>query len=105
MNKKMVRRGVAALAFAGAAVIGGQGVAHAQEEDYPPVLSVGGETPVEQPSSPNSPPVVAGTGGTLPQTGGPDSTSILLAAGAAVAAGVAITALANRRREDALEAV
>lgn len=107
MNKRILRRVMIALAFAGTAVAGGQGVAHAVEEDYPPVPNkVADETPVPNApaGSPDDSDEVPAGGGTLPQTGGPGTTSILLAGGAAVVAGVAITGFAARRREGDLGA-
>lgn len=101
MNRKTIRRGVIGLAIAGTAVAGGQGMVDAQEEDYPPVPAATQPTTV----SPDSPDEStdrndgAPAGATLPQTGGPGTMSILLAAGVAVAAGAAITGVAARRRE------
>lgn len=105
MTMKTVRRGAVALAFAGATVVGG-GIASAQSDaDYPPSPTVPStEAPVVSPESPTTQTDTDDTGATLPQTGGPGTTQILLIAGAAVAAGVAVTGVAGRRRDENLNA-
>ncbi|MFK8026171.1 MAG: LPXTG cell wall anchor domain-containing protein [Ilumatobacter sp.] len=98
--KKHIRRSTAVVALAGAAVLAGGGAAQA----YPPTPTIPtDDQTVPTAVSPESPAEESeGTtpSGTLPQTGGPGTTQILLIAGAAVVAGAAITGVARSRRDD-----